>query len=110
MSIAKHFWRHAVIEMCVCDGTFTRLNAFKHIILIATTYDPNNNITIMAQAVVDCENAHNWVWFKEHLERDFPGITVWMSDADKGIRSNAFSLSMSQSEEAFVLLNIKHIN
>jgi hypothetical protein len=52
---------------------------------------------------VDVEDSFNWVWFKENLEEDFPGCTVWMSDADKGIRSNDFSLSMSQSTTPFVL-------
>jgi hypothetical protein len=103
MSIAKRFWEHAVIRVAICDGTHTRALAFKHIILIATTMDPNNQITILATALVDVENNNNWVWFKEHLEDDFPGIITWMSDADKGIRSNAFSLSMSQSENEFVL-------
>jgi hypothetical protein len=49
------------------------------------------------------ENADNWVWFKEQLEEDFPGNEVWMSDADKGIQSNVFSLSLSQSLDQFVL-------
>jgi hypothetical protein len=102
-SIAKHFWNHAVIKLAICDGTFTRSTCFKHTILVCTTFDPNNQITVLAVAIVDCENSDNWVWFKELLEDDFPGITVWMSDADKGIRSNAFSLSMSQSDDSFVL-------
>ena len=49
---------------------------------------------------MDCEN---WVWFKEKLEDDFPGIRIWMSDADKGITSSAFSMSLSQSVDEFVL-------
>jgi hypothetical protein len=85
LSIAKHFWEHAVIRMAVNDDTFTHSACFKHIILICTTYDPNNQLVILAVAIVDCENADNWIWFKEHLEVNFPGITVWMSDADKGI-------------------------
>jgi Transposase, Mutator family len=103
LSIAKHFWSHAGIGQISCDGTFTRNNCFKHIILIATTHDANNNITVLAFAIVEVENGDNWVWFKEQLEVDFAGITVWMSDADKGIKSNAFALSMSQSEDEFVL-------
>ena len=62
-------------------------------VLIAVTFDGNNEIIILAFAIVPVENADNWVWFKECLEKDFPGIKVWMSDADKGITSNAFSLS-----------------
>lgn len=56
---------------------------------------------VLALAVVAVENAENWVWFKEQLEDDFPGIRVWMNDADKGIRSNTFALSQSQTEEMF---------
>jgi MULE transposase domain len=103
LSISKHFWSSACIKLIVCDGTHTRNNCFKQILLIATAYDGNNNLFLLAFAVVEAENADNWVWFKEQLELDFPDITVWMSDADKGIRSNAFSLSMSQSTHSFVL-------
>ena len=67
------------------------------------TFDGNNELTILAFAIVDCENGDNWTWFKERLEADFPGIRVWMSDADKGIHSSAFSMSLSQSLEEFVL-------
>jgi hypothetical protein len=98
MSISKHFWIYAGIQLLTCDGTFTRTTCFKHILLIATTHDSNNQIVILAMAAVDCENSENWVWFKEILEQDFRGIRVWMSNADKGIYSNVFSLSMSQLE------------
>jgi MULE transposase domain len=100
LSISKHFWSRAGIRLLVCDGTHTRNNCFKHIVLIATSYDANNQIVILAFAIVEVENAESWVWFKEQLELDFADIEVWMSDADKGIRSNAFSMSMSQSTSA----------
>jgi MULE transposase domain len=103
LSIAKHFWSYAGIGLVCCDGTHTKNNAFKHIVLIATSYDANNQIVILAFAIVDVENADNWTWFNENLEVDFAGIDIWMSDADKGIRSNAFSLSMSQSTHGFML-------
>jgi MULE transposase domain len=91
--------------MAVCDGTFTGGNAFKHIILISTTFDPNNQLVMLAVGIVDCENTDNWVWFKEHLEANILGISVWMSDANKGIRTAVFSQSMSMSQpmDQFVL-------
>jgi Transposase, Mutator family len=103
LGFAKHFWHHASIGMYFCDGTFTKLKDFKQIVLIATTFDGNNETTILAFAIVDVEDAENWTWFKERLEADFPHSRVWMSDANKGIRSNRFSLSMSQSTSGFVL-------
>jgi hypothetical protein len=98
LSTAKTFWTHGGIKLTICDGTHTKSSTFKHIILIAVTFDGNDQVIILSFAVVSVENADNWVWFKERLDDDFPGYNVWMSDADKGIRSNAFSLSMSQSE------------
>ena len=105
LSIAKHFWSNAGIRLVVCDGTFTKSRGFKHIILIAVTYDGNNQVVILAFAIVDAENAENWVWFKQCLDDDFPGYDIWMSDADKGITSNAFALSMSQSDGVPFLLS-----
>jgi hypothetical protein len=89
MSIAKHFWNNSVMGLCVCDGTFTINMDYKHILLIPTMFDPNNQITLLTIAAVECEDAHNCVWFKEVLERDFHEIDVWMSNADKDIYSNS---------------------
>jgi Transposase, Mutator family len=103
LSIAKNFWSSAGLTLVVCNGTFTRNNCFKQIVLIAASFDANNQIVILAFAIVEGENADNWVRFKEQLKSNFPGINVWMTDTDKGICSNAFSMSKSQSEDEFVL-------
>jgi hypothetical protein len=107
MSTSRHFWRHANMNMVVCDGTFTKLKAFRHIILLAVTFDGQNQVMILAFAIVNVENADNWVWFKEKLDEDCPGFNVWMSDADKGITSSPFqeslSLTMSQDDSLVVV-------
>ena len=102
-SISKHLWENGQIGLICCDGTFTKARGFNSIILIAVTFDGNDQSFILAFAVVDVENSENWTWFKECLDNDFPGYTVWISDADKGIHSNSFALSMSQNEVEFVL-------
>ena len=84
--------------MIVMDGTHTKLDDFKHIILIAVTYDANNEIVILAFAVVDVENKDNWIWFHDRLTTDFPGFNVIMCDADKGITSHDFQLSQEEVE------------
>ena len=97
MSQSKHFWNEAKIKMVVCDGTFTTSGVFKHTILLAVTFDGNNEIIILAVGICDIENADNWVWFQEHLQQDFPGFEVFMSDADKGITSDNFSQSQADA-------------
>ena len=88
------------MRLLICDGTHTRVTAFRHIVLLAVTFDGNNQVVILAMAIVSVENAWcNWVCFKECLDGDFPGYDVWMSDADKGIRSNAFPMSVSQDND-----------
>ena len=84
--------------MIVIDGTHTKLADFKHIILLAVTFDGNNEIVILSFAVVEVENKDNWVWFQERLQEDFPGFDCLMSDADKGITSEDFLLSQEEAE------------
>ena len=98
LSFMKHFWKKAIIKMIVIDGTHTKLDDFKHIILVAVTYDANNEIVILAFAVVDVENKDNWVWFHDHLTEDFPNFNVIMCDADKGISSHDFRLLQEEAE------------
>lgn len=80
------------------DGTFSKCPGFKHIILVTVTCDGNNNLVFLLAGVVDKEDQDNWCWFHEHPQEDFPGFTVLMSDADKGITSEAFSLSQTEAD------------
>ena len=98
LSCMKHFWQRAIIRMIVIDGTHTKLADFRHIILLAVTFDANNEIVILAFGIVDVENKDNWVWFHDRLKRDFPGFNCLMSDADKGITSDDFQLSQEEVE------------
>ena len=96
LSFMKHFWVKSGIRMIVIDGTHTKLEDFKHILLIAVTFDGNNEVVILSFAVVEVENKDNWVWFHSKLQEDFPNFEVIMSDADKGITSEDFRLSQDQ--------------
>ena len=98
LSFMKHFWKKSCIRLIVIDGTHTKLPDFRHIILVAATYDANNEIVILSFAVVDVENKENWVWFQEKLQVDFPGFDCLMCDADKGITSSDFQLSQAEAE------------
>jgi hypothetical protein len=69
LGIAKHFWKNARMDLLINDGTFTCSNFLKHIILICTTFDGNNQIVVFAFAIVDCENLENWVGSKNVLKR-----------------------------------------
>ena len=96
MSPQKHFWKKACIKLIVIDGTHTKLQNFRHILLVVVTFDANNEIVLLSFAIVDVEDKNNWVWFHEHLKNDLPGFEVLMSDADKGITSEAFQLSQEE--------------
>ena len=98
LSCMKHFWKRAVIKFLVVDGTHTKCPGFKHVVLLAVTFDGDNNIVPLSFGIVDVENADNWVWFQEHSQEDFPGFEIAMSDADKGITSDAFSLSQTEAD------------
>ena len=96
----KHFWHKACIRMLVIDGTHTKLANFNTLFSwLAVTFDSNNEIVILSFAVVDVKNKdHNWMWFHEKLQKDFPGFNCLMSNADKDITSADFQLSQEEAE------------
>lgn len=73
LSFVTAFWVCASIRLVICDGTHTKSTTFQYVVLIAVTFDGNNQVVVLAFAIMDVENAANWVWFKEQLDRDFPG-------------------------------------
>jgi hypothetical protein len=79
----KHYRR-----LIAVDGTFLK-GRFILILLFAVTIDANNEILILAWAVVESENKDFWGWFFQHLRREIPDITrepiILLSDRDKGL-------------------------
>jgi hypothetical protein len=52
MSISQTFWDHGEIGLTICDETHTRGTEFKHIVLIAVTFNNGNNqLVILAFAI-----------------------------------------------------------
>ena len=97
-SFSKVFWEESDIQLLIGDGTFNKGLAFKHILLLAVTFNANNKLVVLCFAVVPVEDADNWVWFHEMLKKDFPGFDVFMSDWDKGITSRRFQQSQEQAD------------
>jgi Transposase, Mutator family len=88
-STMKHLWTHG-LRLMVSDGTFTTSGFFKHVILLAVTFDGNNQLCIVAFAVVAIEDNDNWLWFLSKLVVDFQGIEVFIADYSKGIEAAYF--------------------
>ena len=96
LSASKDFFSEAKIQFISMDGTFTKLGDFRQIMLVAVTFDANNQIIPLSIAIVGGENEDNWVWFQQHLQNDFPSFNLLMCDADKGVTSHGFAQSLSQ--------------
>jgi len=78
------FFVSASRSILAVDGTFLN-SLFKGVLLIAAQKDANNQIVILAFAVVGVENAYNWQWFLRNFYLDFPGTTVILADYHSGL-------------------------
>ncbi|KAL3676026.1 hypothetical protein R1sor_025974 [Riccia sorocarpa] len=71
------------------DACHSKNQRYPSFIMLATCLDGNNNISILAYAIVDRENEENWVWFLIHLRGAVTGIESqeiqYVSDRCKGI-------------------------
>jgi MULE transposase domain len=82
----------AIFEAChpfiALDGCYIK-SKFQMILLVASMIDSNNEILLIAWAIVSIEDTENWTWFLEHIEKCFYEIgnegMVIISDKDKGL-------------------------
>ncbi|XP_018514420.1 uncharacterized protein LOC108871883 [Brassica rapa] len=83
-------WRGTCRPIIGLDGTFLKV-AVKGILLTAVGRDGNNQIYHFAWAVVQSENADNWLWFIKRLKFDLSlgdgSKYVLISDSSKGLIS-----------------------
>lgn len=100
-SFTKHQWTVGSVRIIVTDGTFTKTGIFTHTILLAVTYDGNNELVLLAYAFCPKENTENWVWFLRLLKSDFPGIEILVADYDKGIQSAEYQAILFSIQAIF---------
>lgn len=79
-------------HMIFLDGTFLT-SKYRGILLLASTFDSNNNSFIVASAIVPSENEEDWTWFLRNLSNFFGDAKnylnfTFMSDREKGIISS----------------------
>jgi hypothetical protein len=75
-------------KLVACDGTFTK-SRFRQTLLFAVTVDGNDEVMVLAWALVESENEESWAFFFRELDRGIPeinraGVTL-ISDRDKGL-------------------------
>ena len=71
-----------------CDATFLK-NCFGGTLLVSCYKDGNNNIRILAVAIVSTENENNWSQFLGLIKQNivkFPACII--SDREKGLHTN----------------------
>jgi hypothetical protein len=91
-SLFAHLKARASFQMCrglvAVDGTFLK-SRFVLTLLLAVAIDANNEILILAWAVVESENKSSWEWFFQHLSWAIPDISTMpvtlLSDRDNGL-------------------------
>ena len=60
-------WEGA-LQIIVIGRTFLKGNIFDQVVLLAITYDSNNDQILLTYAIVTSETKDNWVWFRHELE------------------------------------------
>ena len=82
-------WKTYCRPVIGLDGTFLKHSSLQGLILTAVGRDPNNQIYLIAWAVVTSENNDNWQWFIQRLKIDLglgmgEQVTI-ISDQHKGL-------------------------
>ncbi len=80
-SFAKHAWKHCHTRFVTLNASLRTEGHFSHQILLAVTYDSNDEILLLAAGICDEENCSNWLWFVQNLIKDFPGIHLVLSSS-----------------------------
>lgn len=88
-SMCHTAWDHCN-KVLVSKGTLSNNGAFEHTILLAVSYDGNDEMVLLAYACVTEENTSNWTWFLGLLQQDFAGIEVFVGNHQKGVDSRDF--------------------
>ena len=83
--------------------------SYSCVVLLAVTYDGNNNQILLLYAIVTSETEGNWVWFRFQLDQDFPGLYVVFADYTEGIESHQFQGDISHSGCLFAQ-RFKHLS
>jgi hypothetical protein len=78
-SIMKHTWRYSpTTRIILSDTSIVTSGSFAHTMLLAITYDGNDKPVVLAYATCDVSVEDNWVWFLDTLNKDFPGVSVFL--------------------------------
>jgi hypothetical protein len=85
------------IAIMVVDRTFLKGHIFDQVVLLAVTYDSNNNQILLLYATVTSETGDYWVWFRCQLEQNSQGSYVLVADYTKGIESHQFQCDIRDS-------------
>ena len=96
----KYAWEGA-LQIMVIDGTFLKGHIFDQVVLLAVTYNSNNNQIIVSCAIVTSETDGNWVWYRPQLEKDLLGPSILIADNTKGIENQQFQGDIRNSECLF---------
>ena len=104
---ARHAFR-TMRRFIAVDGTFTK-NRFIQTLLLAVGMDAEDQIQILAWAIVPNECQETWTWFLKRLDAAYPTVndqrTVIINDREKGLL-NAIALVLPDVFNAFCCWHI----
>jgi hypothetical protein len=78
-SATKKAWEGA-LQTIVIEETFLEGHIIDQVVLLADTYDSNNNQILLSYAIMTSETEDTWVWLRHELEQDFSGSNVLITD------------------------------
>ena len=84
LSTMKHCWKESKVNCIQSDATLWTGGSFNHNIVLALMYDGENRPLILAFAAFDTKKKGDWIWFCDYLYYDFPGVQIFVADADDG--------------------------
>ena len=70
----------------VVDRTFLKGHIIDQVVLLAVTYDSNNNQILLLYATVTSETEDTWVWFRDQREQNLQGLMSLLQTTQRGLR------------------------